>query len=501
MQPIRSFAVLLTLSFIFAGLLSESKSQAQVTQTPQTYQAQPFQQQQLQQKQAQQNQLQQQPLQQSPIRMQTMQTPPKSITHNGVTVYQNQQQSQEAAGYANSVPDRTTPAGFASSYPTGTAMVATNRTDPQRQNPQPTTTTLYPPAPSANPTTVQQNAQPPQSQHQITAAYLATVANPNPAAEQNPIAQPIQPAQTAGPLVHKGRAAPVSRIQPFILKPEEQQELDEFLARWENYSDKIKRYDVDFTSYYYDPTVIRANQADMSKPVQATFGFFKYVAPSRFVFNVEGEWINGEKVKRSDQPDGKTKVYAEKILIDEKTVYYYDFNAKTVKQINIPADLIGKGIADSPLPLIFGAKAEDMKRRFFMKIVTAEQHKDSQIWLQARPKLIEDQAEFAQIEIRLDKKTLRATALKKDDINGKAYTVYVLSEPKINPPFSLDFLSKFFNPDVPKGWKHVVEDFAVMQADLEPKQPQGHPQTVPAQPHGNIAAPVQRNEIPLYNPQ
>lgn len=460
------------------------------------------------------------PVQQDPIRMQTLQTPPKTITHNGIPVYQQQPGRPNYSGSSATqphAPERTMPAGFGSPYPTGTTMVASNPNAPNTGN----TSNVYGVSPAVQP---QPATGPVAANHGGVPSY-GYVYDPKP---QGPMAVNYGAAQTAsatanpastdhanvaGPaahpqLAHMGRSAPASRVQPFVLTQEEQRELDEFLVRWERYSQTIKRYDVDFTSYYYDAAVIRANPADVGKPVQTTFGFFKYVAPSRFVYNTEGEWVGGKQVKREKQrEDEHPKAFAEKILIDEKTVFYYDYNAKTVKQINIPAEMIGKGIADSPLPLIFGAKAEDMKKRFFMKIVTSEQHKATQIWLQTRPRHIEDQSEFSQLEIRIDKKTLRAMALKKDlDVKGNAYKVYVLNEPKINDNLDRirETLTGFFRSDIPKDWKHVVEDYTVMQAEATPR-PQdrpGHPvQPAPAQPHGNVAREPQRNEIPLYSPK
>jgi TIGR03009 family protein len=305
-----------------------------------------------------------------------------------------------------------------------------------------------------------------------------------------------------------GHAEPTTRIIPFFLTPQEQQELDEFLIRWEKYSLGIKRYDVDFNMFLYDEAIPGSIPG---KPYKTAFGYFKYIAkPLRFVYHVEGEWIDNKKVERDEKKN--QHIYAEKIIIDEKSVFKYEFGAKKVLQVNVPPELIGKGIADSPLPLIFGAKAEDMKKRFSMKIVTAEQHKNTQIWLRAKPLLIEDQQEFSQIEIRLDKDSLRATALKKDDINGKAFTAYTLLSPKINDRLTsfLEDIRKWFTPTVPDGWTLDVNDW-VLEAQMAqrpattvlPTTPSGNVPAIPATPQPPFANQPQppRNEIPLYQPK
>ena len=280
----------------------------------------------------------------------------------------------------------------------------------------------------------------------------------------------IQPGtgSTAPPgMQHMGRAEPVNRIVPFFLEPNEQRELDEFLARWERYSTNIKRYDVEFYMFEYDPTNPDAvpNQA-----LRTSFGHFKYNSnPLRFLYVIEGEWRNGQRMKRDG--DKNPHIFAEKIIIDEKTVFKYDYNAKTVHRINIPPERIGEGIANSPLPLIFGAKAEELKRRFSMKV---EHRQDGFTVVYARPLLMEDQQEFRELEIMLER-DLRARGLRQYDINGKGYKVFDLRGTKINPIISnfIQDIRDFFTPDTPNGWK-LEEHHWTQQA----------PPTHTASPHG-----------------
>jgi hypothetical protein len=392
---------------------------------------------------------------QQPIRQKPQQTPPKTVIQNGVTVY------QQGTNQSNQFPDmtdRTTPLGFGSPYPTGLPLPH----GPVKVAAAPSGS-IYGLPPQGQPATPQYtNAQPPAIQ-------------PNPSIPVNEI----------GNRVHVGHAEPAGRVIPFFLTPKEQQELDEFLARWENYSLGIKRYDVDFNMFLY----VGSNpHAVPNTPLKTTFGYFKYIAkPLRFAYHIEGEWLGNKKVEWSEKsPD----IFAEQIIIDEKSVHKYDFNAKKVFRINVPTELIGKGIADSPLPLIFGAKAVDLKKRFSMKLVTTEQAKEAQIWFQARPLLLEDQQEFSQIEIRLDKATLRAIALKKEDINGKDFTVYVLHTTRTNDRLHtvIEDVKQFFTPATPKGWQLEVNDWA---AEAQTAQPQ------PAV--ANQPQPL--TEIPLYQPK
>ncbi len=402
------------------------------------------------------------PQQTPPIRMQPLQTPPKSITHNGVTVYQ-QGQSQPIR-----VADRTMPAGYGAPYPTGT--------QPQHVNPN---ASFY------NQPLNQPPYNPPQPQYAAPSPQTAGLAT-------NAAAQPLQyRGGSASPLLNTPYG--LSTLPPFVLQSQEQQELDQFLARWEKISESIKQYQADFNLWKYDQTIpgVAAGQ-----PYKQPFGSFRFIAPDRFVYHIEGEWLRGEKVERDEK--NNPNVLEEKIIIDNEAIYLFDYSAKKVRRVNIPPERAKQGIADSPLPLVFGAKAADLKKRFSMKIVTRPDLVGSEIWLQARPLTPEDQQEFQQIEIRLDANTLRAKALKKDDINGKAYDAYVLENVKINDLFSGQLpqaLAHLFKPDVPRGWQLEVTEMNA--APTAP--PQGTVLT--NQPiHQQMQQTAPRQEIPLYTP-
>lgn len=429
------------------------------------------------------------------------------------------------------------PVGFGSPY-TGQIHVASTQTEanhrpgsvyglPPTEGSVPLSQTgspsaFNPPSPQTPPNAVQpavhqnQNPQNPQytNNFQQPGVRIASAQPPvagNPATPQPPTTpQPGVAPAPAGEYRHVGRAAPILRVIPFVLNQEQQKELDDLLLRWEAVSKDINRYSVEFTAYIYDPTVPRLDPAeDVNKPLKTTFGTFKFNAPNKFLYHLEGEWIGGVKVKRNEEKN--PGVAEEKIIINDQAFFQYDFTSKTLLQINIPPEMRNRGIADSPLPLIFGAKATEMKSRYSMRIVTREEFKDSEVWLQARPLRVEDQQEFCEVEIRLDKRTLLAKAIKKRDPNEKSYTAYVLSKHKIDDLLGgLDRWS--MRPSVPGDWKHVVEDMPVFDQASDPRSvPASNPgSSGPAPVHaptqGGIANPVQpnpnapRNEIQLYAP-
>ena len=359
---------------------------------------------------------------------------------------------------------------------------------PNPQQPQPTAQ----PAGGQTPIGTNFGQQPPRvattQPGQPAAGQSIQLYNPSGMNQTPQILQPgVQGAQQGIPpgMQHMGSAAPASRIVPFWLNPDQQRELDAFLERWETYSATINRYEVNFELYLYDPT-IPGPEAEPNKPHKIAFGYFKYNAsPRRFVYEVEGEVLGGKPVKRTDNTPG---IYAEKIIIDEKTVYKYDYNAKTVLQINVPPELIGRGIADSPLPLIFGAKAEDLKRRFSMKIEPYP-NRDHLMILQAKPLLMEDQQEFKELEIFIDRRSLTAVGLRQWDINEKTYRTFSLNQPQLNGKDPvLEVIKRWFTAEVPRGWRLEEQDWVAPP-----------PPPAPAMQQPRIALPpLSPNEVPLY---
>ncbi|MDR1480267.1 MAG: hypothetical protein LBJ00_15125 [Planctomycetaceae bacterium] len=411
-----------------------------------------------------------------------MQNPPRSITTNGTLTYQP-------------APTYPTPPnqGFNSPFPTNLAPATptplTPTTSPAQSQPR---TGLYSPNGNGNGNRVVVDGQ--GNVIRVADASGIPIANVDRTADTG-----VASTAHTGNLAHAGRSVPLVRVHPFILKPEEQRELDDFLLRWERYSETVKHYEVEFNSFFYDPTNPSSPQITSSepqlKPLKIMFGSFKYVAPRKFVYYVEGEWVQKERVRYVD-PEVTPNVAAEKTIIDGQSFFFYDFPAKKVVQYKMSPEVMNHTIANGPFPLIFGAKAADMKKRFSMKIVTNPDYREKEIWLWAVPLTTEDQREFAKIEIRLDKRTMNAMALKRIDSNEKSYTTYTLQNPRINGRFAK--LDVFFHPDVPRGWKLEVQDQVQVNAD-NPIQPQNQNTTT------HYTAPIPNNpqprvEVPIYNP-
>jgi hypothetical protein len=130
-----------------------------------------------------------------------------------------------------------------------------------------------------------------------------------------------------------------------------------------------------------------------------------------------------------------------------------------------------------------------------MKIVPVAGQPD-RIWLQARPLLLEDQQEFKELEVLLDRRTLTAIGLRQWDINDKGHKAFEFRSPKTynHIPDVIRIVRDFFTPNLERGWKEEVVDWVAPQPHPMPAMPQPLTGQPPAQPPF-------RQEVPLYQVQ
>ena len=75
-------------------------------------------------------------------------------------------------------------------------------------------------------------------------------------------------------------------------------------------------------------------------------------------------------------------------------------------------EMKGKAISDGPLPFVFGAKADQLKRRYWMRDVTPKEEVGKHIWLEAFPKFQQDAANFQSATIILNESDCLPFALR-----------------------------------------------------------------------------------------
>lgn len=216
-----------------------------------------------------------------------------------------------------------------------------------------------------------------------------------------PQQQPVgQPASQGTPLA------------PFQLAPDELAQLDLVLRQWEVRSDAIRTLDVKFTRLEFD---------DVFETKKESTGELKFEAPDKGLYRIEGE-------------------AGEHWVCDGLSVFEYDHTSRKIIERKLPPELQGKAITDGPLPFLFGAKADKLKARYWMRISPAPNAQEKQrredageIWLEAYPKHQQDAANFQKSQLILRQADMLPSAIQVFLPNGTNRTVHIFSTaPSVN---------------------------------------------------------------------
>lgn len=249
--------------------------------------------------------------------------------------------------------------------------------------------------------------------------------------------QPGQNRQPGGRQMNPIRR-PAPPRAPFQLTRDQQAYVDKVLAAWEKYGDRIDTFEAKFTLRIYGDLFQQNNQAPTPQP-----GELKYKKPAKGYFEVKGT-----------QPT--------KWICDGNSLYKYEYSLKEVKQYPLPPEERGKGIQNGPLPFLFGAKAADLKKRYWVRALPSPKNGQKQIWLQVFPKHARDSAEFTRAELIVST-TMKPIGIMLHMPNGKETYSYVFQDININNPLKNIFKGDPFKPKLERGWKTVVENVASAQ--------------------------------------
>jgi TIGR03009 family protein len=178
----------------------------------------------------------------------------------------------------------------------------------------------------------------------------------------------------------------------------------------------------------------------------------------------------------------------------------FEFNRAKQRLIErpLPENLQGKAISEGPLPFIFGAKADQLKRRYWMRDVTPKEQIGKEIWLEAVPKFQQDAANFQRARVILAEPDFMPAGLQivppgAANNNPKlepANTAYQFIGGKVNNwTGTWDFTAPRLTPAlIVQGWKHVVEK----PEGEEPSAVPSAPVEAPKQAKRSAAAPSRK---------
>jgi TIGR03009 family protein len=170
------------------------------------------------------------------------------------------------------------------------------------------------------------------------------------------------------------------------------------------------------------------------------------------------------------------------------SIYEFRHVEKQLRETKLPPEMQGKAISDGPLPFVFGAKAETLKKRYWMRIVTPPSVQ-GQIWLEARPRFQADAANFSKVELMLQTANLMPAAIQIFKPGGQDRDVYQFDPATNIFDRGLDLIRDFSKPATPFGYRYVLED-------LQGQQPPG-----PATPPGASPPPGSRPPVPANLPR
>jgi len=310
---------------------------------------------------------------------------------------------------------------------------------------------------------------------QVAAQQPAGRTTPHvPAAQQTAAQQPLarQPAAQPRPAQPRPTQQPVGNARapqrsPFQLNAIQQEYLDNVLEKWELESAKTRTFSCPFTRFTYNswspvPTIHFSEEQ----------GKVSYQKPDKGSFKIEStkQWKSNPTAPGQPAPhppQGKhvdaPEVIGDHWVSDGKHAYEYRTAAKQLSVTPIPPEMQGEKIVNGPFPFLFGAKADDLKRRYWMRIHPNPDEKV--IHLVALPKMQRDRVNYKAVELMLDRRTLLPSAMQVHENSG-ARVVYRfdLASVSINSRVDRLWSMIFRSPSVPRGWTKVINNPGAQQA-------------------------------------
>lgn len=233
-------------------------------------------------------------------------------------------------------------------------------------------------------------------------------------------------------------------------------QMEALLSDWARASAKIERLEGQHLRRVYDMTF---EVEKLSK------GKFYFQFPDKGRIDVQQVVINDAmrlarqqniqriQKKKNGQPFALESDREEKWICDGMKVYSIDEGRKHADIVQLPPDLQGTNIMDSPLPFLFGMPPEKAKRRFALSFSRALEPASGFAHLTALPRLPQDAQSWSKAEVILDLKTFLPYAVRLTDPAETKITVFEFSDMKANHRDWLELIpglpkAQLFEPDL-----------------------------------------------------
>jgi TIGR03009 family protein len=253
--------------------------------------------------------------------------------------------------------------------------------------------------------------------------------------------QPARPMQQAGPQ------------QPAPLSPEQQAALERLLAAWEARNAAVTTWSCTFHKWEYNAWS-PADGGGERLAFSESSGEIKYAAPDKGLFRVKESTQWNPETRRYEKRTGDT---GEHWVCNGTSIYEFRHSERQLRETRLPPEMQGKAISDGPLPFVFGAKADTLKKRYFMRLITPPGVTD-QIWLESLPRYQADAANFSKVELILQSRDLMPFAIQVFKPGGQDRDVYQFDPRTSLIDKGLDMFRDFSKPVTPLGYKFILDD-------------------------------------------
>lgn len=253
------------------------------------------------------------------------------------------------------------------------------------------------------------------------------------------------------------------------LPPDHQKFVDQVLQIWQQKSQAIERYRADFKRWEYDPVFGPQNTFKTYSEGQV-----KFAAPDKGLFRVETMKHYQAPKQPGEKPQwvAREGTFGEHWICDGKSIYEHDHKNKQLIQRELPPYMHGRAIADGPLPFLFGADAEKIKQRYWIRALPLPEGVKNEYWLEAFPKTRQDAVNYQKVHVIID----HADFLPKgivifdrnfDPVRNPARTTFTFENRETNWNMVLQQVRfwerEFYEPKTPFGWKKVVDKYQAPQ--------------------------------------
>jgi len=271
--------------------------------------------------------------------------------------------------------------------------------------------------------------------------------------------KPVPTLVVTAPVAIAAGIAEVAKAPFDPLNKEQADYLDVVLKTWEQRTGRIEQYQCTITRWQYDPTI------DPTAPAVIDKGVLQYAKPDKGLFRIDNRQTLSKKGPSPEyRPSDK---FGDYWVCDGEYLHIRDRNELKALKIQLPPNQRRNGIHNSPLPFLFGVKAEEIKTRYWIRPV-APPAGSSDVWLEAWPKQLDDAGNYSRIQIVLDANEVLPKALIVFLPNWEPQSPHreVLEFTDRKQDWNLVdamkqklFMKDFIDTNLPSTWQVIVEPY------------------------------------------